>query len=427
MSFRFLAAAVAVVVPVLASAGPNVLTHQGRLLDDLGVAVNAQADLDIFLYRADTGGSALWTDEFIVDPQDGYYSITLGQDVGNPIADSVFDGSIYLSLSIDDGVQSPRQLLASVPFAARAAVADSLSEAGLAQINAITGICTGQDINGVCLVDVGPASGFIAGAQYCAAQGADLCTDSQNTVLRRFGIDLGPTWTSSFADNDGGSWTVANGGTGDNHTATTHYGVTCCSNATPLRDTDELVGGVRLVFEATTPVNWTYATTTCALKEADICSTGQSYVLRANGRLADGPTWTSDHADNDGNQASIGNGGTSDNTSPTQSYRYGCCATDQPIDLSCPTSATEVGGVCMTSVNNTGGNFATAATSCASEGASLCSMSQTGVLRAAGVVTASGSWTESYGDNDANNASVAIGVVGDNHTNTEIYGWACCY
>lgn len=233
MSFRFLAAVAAVIVPVCASAGPNVLTHQGRLTDASGVPVNGQADLDIFLYRADSGGSALWTDEFLVEPQDGYYSIALGQDGTNPILDSVFSGDIYLSVSIDDGTQSPRQLLASVPFAARAAVADSLSGAGLAQVSAATGICAGREINGVCLVDVGPASGFIAGAQYCAALGADMCTDSQNTVLRRAGIDLGATWTSSYADNDGGAWTVANGGTSDDHSATSNYGVTCCSNATP--------------------------------------------------------------------------------------------------------------------------------------------------------------------------------------------------
>ncbi len=427
MSFRFLAAVVAVVVPVCASAGPNVLTHQGRLMDSFGAPISTQAELDIFLYRADTGGSALWTDEFTVDPDAGYYSVTLGQDGANPILDSVFDGNIYLTISIDNGAESSRQLLASVPFAARAAVADSLSAAGLAEVNASSGICTGREVNGVCLVDVGPSSGFIAAGQYCAAQGADLCTDSQNTVLRRSGIDLGPTWTSSYADNDANQWTVANGNTADNHAATTIYAVACCSNATPTRGSDVMVGGVRLVSESTIASTWAHATTTCALQEADICSVGQSYVLRANGRLTSGANWTSDHADNDGSQANIGNGGTSDNPTPTSSYRFACCATDLPIDLSCPAPATDVGGVCMTSVNNSGGTFATAATSCASEGVSLCSMSQTGVLRAAGVVTHSGSWTESYSDNDGSTGAVAIGSVGDNHTNTTSYGWACCY
>jgi hypothetical protein len=428
MSFRFLAAVVAVVVPMCASAAPNVLTHQGRLTDILGVPVDAPTELDIFLYRADSGGSALWTDEFTLTPEAGFYSVTLGQDVANPIADSVFDGSIYLSVSIDNGAESSRQLLASVPFAARAGVADSLSAAGLAQVLAASSTCSGQLVNGVCLIDVGPATGFIAGAQYCAALGADMCTDSQNTLIRNdLGSSLGAVWSSSFADNDGNSWNVSNGGTGDNHSATTSYGVTCCSNATPSRVTDVSVGGVRLVSESTVAVNWASATTSCGLKQSDICSTGQSYVLRANGRLTSGANWTSDHADNDGGQASIGNGGTSDNTSPSQSYRYACCATDQPMDLSCPSPATDVGGVCMTSINNVGGNFATAASSCASEGSSLCSMSQTGVLRAAGVVTHSGSWTESYSDNDSNNASVAIGNVGDNHNNSSIYGWACCY
>lgn len=120
MSFRFCAAVAAIVLPVVASAGPNVLTHQGRLTDVVGVPVEGQTELDIYLYRADSGGAPLWTDEFTVDPDGGYYSLILGQDVANPIADSVFAGDIYLTVSIDNGDESARQLLASVPFAARA-------------------------------------------------------------------------------------------------------------------------------------------------------------------------------------------------------------------------------------------------------------------------------------------------------------------
>ena len=265
---------------------------------------------------------------------------------------------------------------------------------------------------------------FLDSAIACAAEDTDICTDSQMTVLRSAGAFQSETnWTNSFGDNDGGGWNIANGGAGDNHLASTLQGAACCGNITPARATDTSVGGVRVVHvHDESNVTFANASLFCAGLQADLCDKGQYNVLRAQGAISVG-VWASDHSDNDGGKSFSSVGLVNDNPNPTSTHGFACCATDR-MDLSC--SVPPVQGVCMISVDNTGGTFDVAAADCASKGARVCSIAQTAVLRDAGVVTSPASWTGSRSDSDGGNASVGVGAGADDPDSSSIYGWACC-
>jgi hypothetical protein len=82
----------------------------------------------------------------------------------------------------------------------------------------------------VCAVEVHNVAdtGFLAAAQDCTAQGADLCSTSQAAVLRVFGSLTVPVWTNSHSDNDGGNAAAGTGNVPDNPPLNNGYGYACC-------------------------------------------------------------------------------------------------------------------------------------------------------------------------------------------------------
>jgi hypothetical protein len=299
------------------------------------------------------------------------------------------------------------------------------------------GCPTGLRINGVCLLSYNNAqqSTFNTAAISCATQGGDICTDSQSyafTVARWQNTYLAPAiaqgahWTASFADNDGSGWNGANGGTGDDHAANSAYGYLCCGGTTPPNPhvTVQTIAGVKVtLLHDVADTGWSGATAICGALNSDICTDSQTFLLRKAGRLTVA-TWTNSHADNDANLYNAINGGTTDNTDPSQSYGFACCASNLPADFSCPVPRTS--GVCATTVHNVAdATFDQAATACASSGADLCSMAQSSVLRTYNLLTVP-TWTDSHSDNDSLNANSAVGTLPDNPILTTPYGYACC-
>jgi|GEM_PF-6539294 len=284
-------------------------------------------------------------------------------------------------------------------------------------------VCPEADVDGVCLAKVGPSQGFLAAAQACAAEGADLCSDSQSWVLRQHGVlrDL-QSWTRSFADNDGTVWNEVNGGVGDDHSASTSYHGPCCRTVTPSRASDQTVNGVRVVFVYDVEdADWRTASTMCAAMKADLCDRSQYSVIR-NSSVVSVRVWASDHSDNDSQRWIPSIGSMPDNPLVLTGAGFACCATR--ATAACP--VTETNGVCMISINNTGANFSAASTDCTSQGGYICSISQSAVLRGAGILTSSVNWTGSGSDNDNNFASVGVGNAPDDPIPTAVYGYACC-
>jgi hypothetical protein len=109
----------------LAIAAPTRLNQQGRLLDGDGAPMTGSHGLAFTLHDAETDGNEVWREERLVQFEEGYYSIVLGELV--PLSDLVFAaGPVWLELNVDGAVLSPRHEVVSVPYALRAAVAESL-------------------------------------------------------------------------------------------------------------------------------------------------------------------------------------------------------------------------------------------------------------------------------------------------------------
>ncbi len=108
------------VTSAIASAAPNTLVHQGRLLGSDGGPVQGEIDISISLYGASADTTPFWTREFSNEPiEDGYYAVRLvTSDSGQPLnSDDFADGDVWIEVSAAGNVLETRHPLSSVPFA----------------------------------------------------------------------------------------------------------------------------------------------------------------------------------------------------------------------------------------------------------------------------------------------------------------------
>lgn len=96
---------------------PLRLTEQGRLFDAQGKPVAGQTKFVFSIYDAANGGSALWTESHELKLEDGYYSVQLGSKDAFPA--DLWNGSVrFVGVKVNaDEEMSPREELASVPYA----------------------------------------------------------------------------------------------------------------------------------------------------------------------------------------------------------------------------------------------------------------------------------------------------------------------
>ena len=90
------------------------------MLDQTGAPIDGGALVFSFaLYTSATGGTALWTEEQSITPDQGYFSARLGETA--PFPTTLFDGSqgtLFLGITVgSDSEMAPRQQLTSTPFA----------------------------------------------------------------------------------------------------------------------------------------------------------------------------------------------------------------------------------------------------------------------------------------------------------------------
>jgi hypothetical protein len=100
---------------------PALVNYQGRLQDSGGDPVTTPVTVVFAIWDDPSAGDSLWSEQQNITPDaDGLFSVLLGSV--SPIPDSAFAGAeTYLSIKIGaDPELSPRQRLASVPYAYRA-------------------------------------------------------------------------------------------------------------------------------------------------------------------------------------------------------------------------------------------------------------------------------------------------------------------
>ncbi len=139
-------------------APPRLINYQGKLTDSTGVALNGFHEITFLLYFSDTASDTLWYETHdSVEIIKGLFDVILGSV--NPFPDSVdFSEQYWLELVVDSQTLSPRTPLVSVPYAIRAAVADSVVGAG-GTVNAGQGLYSSGDS-----VNVGASWGIGIGA-----------------------------------------------------------------------------------------------------------------------------------------------------------------------------------------------------------------------------------------------------------------------
>ncbi len=215
------------------AATPNLLQYQGRLTDGAGSPLNGAFNTNFTIYSDSTGTTSLWTEMRPVTYANGFLSITLG--TVSPINASVFNGvDRFLGIKVapDATDMLPRQRIASVGFAMRAGMADSLSvlitTAGIAD-SAITlakiatgAVGTAQVADGaitsakIAAGAVGVADGSITSAKLATgavgtAQVADGAITSAKIAAGAVGVADGSITSAKLAAGAVGTAQVADG------------------------------------------------------------------------------------------------------------------------------------------------------------------------------------------------------------------------
>lgn len=104
--------------------GPSATTvnYQGRLADNGGNPLDGIYGMTFALYDASTDGNLVWGPEShaAVVVSDGLFSVGLGSQTSGGIPTSVWNGDIYLEVTVSGETLEPRELIRSVPIAGMA-------------------------------------------------------------------------------------------------------------------------------------------------------------------------------------------------------------------------------------------------------------------------------------------------------------------
>lgn len=101
---------------------PQSITYQGKLTDSAGVPLSGSYTMQFKLWSTETGGTTpLWNSgPLTLQAQAGLFTVVLGT-AGNPItAKDLFDGIVWIEVTVESAPPLPRVQLVSVPFAIRA-------------------------------------------------------------------------------------------------------------------------------------------------------------------------------------------------------------------------------------------------------------------------------------------------------------------
>jgi hypothetical protein len=150
---------------------PGRVNFQGLLLDNAGEPVTGTVTLQLELFSAPSGGSALWTETHSsVSVTDGVYDVVLGSQT--PLTPALFSVSPrYLQVTIDGQVLSPRREFLAVPFALHADSASNVGGVSAAFVEQVyqygdfdaNGLANSHAVEGLADADGDGAANFIDG------------------------------------------------------------------------------------------------------------------------------------------------------------------------------------------------------------------------------------------------------------------------
>jgi hypothetical protein len=148
---------------------PALLVEQGVLFDANGDPVTTAVPMVFSLYATPTDTNAVWSETHTVTPDQGVFSVVLGElSPIDPAA--LFDGGpMYLGVRVgSDSEMTPRETLVSVPYALHAGTAEDV----VGDIHP-----TSVSVNGALVIDatgrwVGDSTGLVGPPGADGAPGA---------------------------------------------------------------------------------------------------------------------------------------------------------------------------------------------------------------------------------------------------------------
>jgi len=161
---RLLFAVVGCLLPVLASAVPPLLEHQGRVMDAVGTPIEGSHVVTFRLYSADVGGEPFFTEQQTLPMSDGYFSAKIGNGLNLDLLDR---DAVWVGIEVDtNGELGGRQRLTSVPYAL---VADSAERLRCPDDMA--------DAGAFCIdINENTQKSWQASASECVAEGKRMCS-----------------------------------------------------------------------------------------------------------------------------------------------------------------------------------------------------------------------------------------------------------
>ena len=108
---------------------PRLIRFSGMLRDSTGKPLQGTVGITFALYKDEEGGAALWLEtQNVTFDSAGHYSVLLGANKEEGLAMDLFTSGLaqWLGVHVHDQPEQPRVLLVSVPYALKAADADTI-------------------------------------------------------------------------------------------------------------------------------------------------------------------------------------------------------------------------------------------------------------------------------------------------------------
>lgn len=129
----------------VSAAVPAPVSYQGYLSDAVGTPTTAVLSISFSLYTVSVGGTPIWTETQVVSVDQGLFTVNLGAIPGNEFPSGAFETSLFLGINVaSDGEMTPRHAFDSVPFAKKAADADTLQGISPADLDQAGDVATLQ-------------------------------------------------------------------------------------------------------------------------------------------------------------------------------------------------------------------------------------------------------------------------------------------
>ncbi len=140
-------------VPTKAAATPAIITYQGKLLVN-GTAATTTLAMKFVIYNNASGGTALYTasgtlpttSTVNITPVSGLFSVNLGDTGTNSLSPTIFQNNsdLYLEISIDGQVLSPRKRITAAPYSFNSKYLDGVSATSTASTSTYIPISDAQ-------------------------------------------------------------------------------------------------------------------------------------------------------------------------------------------------------------------------------------------------------------------------------------------